>query len=143
MMTVEEDLGAESLGRFPLHRPGLRRRRTLAAGIDDALTPAARSAEGTPRLVQRSNSWPPAIAQTGGEIHRTETQYSKQDLIEDTAELANATAQAAESIDRMSRLSTDLANERTLLAWMRTALAVLRTALAIAFLGVSAGGWFW
>merc|ERR1712066_720464 len=43
----------------------------------------------------------------------------------------------------MSRLSTDLANERTLLAWMRTALAVLRTALAIAFLGISAGGWFW
>jgi len=34
------------------------------------------------------------------------------------------------SMQRMSRLSTDLANERNLLAWGRTALAAARTALA-------------
>lgn len=40
------------------------------------------------------------------------------------------------SVQRMSRLTTDLANERNLLAWGRTALAAARTALA--FLGVTA-----
>ncbi len=39
------------------------------------------------------------------------------------------------SMQRMSRLSTDLANERNLLAWGRTALAAARTALA--FLGLT------
>merc|ERR1712194_252279 len=34
----------------------------------------------------------------------------------------------ARSLDRFSRLGTDLANERTLLAWTRTSLATLRTA---------------
>jgi len=38
------------------------------------------------------------------------------------------------SMQRMSRLSTDLANERNLLAWGRTAMAAARTALA--FLGL-------
>ena len=42
---------------------------------------------------------------------------------------------------KMSRLSTDLANERTLLAWTRTVLAALRTSLALLkFDGVDA---FW
>lgn len=39
------------------------------------------------------------------------------------------------AIQRMSRLTSDLANERNLLAWGRTALAACRTALA--FLGIS------
>lgn len=39
------------------------------------------------------------------------------------------------SMQRMSRLSTDLANERNLLAWGRTALAAARTSLA--FLGLT------
>merc|ERR1712054_490031 len=34
---------------------------------------------------------------------------------------------AAVVLDRYSRLSTDLANERTLLAWVRTGLAAMRT----------------
>ena len=33
-------------------------------------------------------------------------------------------------MNKMSRLATDLANERTLLAWIRTVLAVVRTAFA-------------
>lgn len=48
---------------------------------------------------------------------------------------------AADSLDRFSRLSTDLANERTLLAWLRTAMACIRTALA--FIGISAEGPWW
>lgn len=39
-----------------------------------------------------------------------------------------------DSMQRLSRLSTDLANERNLLAWGRTAMAAARTALA--FLGL-------
>jgi len=39
-------------------------------------------------------------------------------------------ADTAQAIDRCSRLSTDLANERTLLAWTRTGMAAMRTALA-------------
>ena len=45
------------------------------------------------------------------------------------------------SLDRMSRLSTDLANERTLLAWVRTALAAARTAFS--YMGLSAAGAGW
>ena len=40
---------------------------------------------------------------------------------------------------KMSRLSTDLANERTLLAWIRTVLAMMRTTFAtLGIIGVSA-----
>jgi len=47
-------------------------------------------------------------------------------------------AAAATNIDRFSRLSTDLANERTLLAWTRTGLASMRTVFA--FFGLEAIG---
>ncbi|CAK0845468.1 unnamed protein product [Prorocentrum cordatum] len=47
------------------------------------------------------------------------------------AEQAAELEQVAKSMDRFSRLSTDLANERTLLAWMRTSMAAVRTALAL------------
>lgn len=59
------------------------------------------------------------------------------------AQAAVSTAEAAESIDRFGRLSTDLANERTLLAWLRTAMAAIRTTFA--FLDITAGdkGLFW
>eukprot|EP00811_Abedinium_folium_P000126 NODE_10114_length_1375_cov_10.672276.p1 GENE.NODE_10114_length_1375_cov_10.672276~~NODE_10114_length_1375_cov_10.672276.p1 ORF type:complete len:299 (-),score=69.02 NODE_10114_length_1375_cov_10.672276:182-1078(-) len=43
---------------------------------------------------------------------------------------AGAIGDVARSVDRFSRLSTDLANERTLLAWVRTAMAALRTTFA-------------
>ena len=44
-------------------------------------------------------------------------------------------------MERMSRLSTDLANERTLLAWVRTVLSIMRTAFAtLAVVGVN-GSW--
>merc|ERR1712066_468706 len=49
--------------------------------------------------------------------------------------------EAADTMDRFSRLSTDLANERTLLEWLRTAMAAIRTALA--FIGISAEGPWW
>ncbi len=45
------------------------------------------------------------------------------------------------SVQRMSRLTTDLANERNLLAWGRTAMAAVRTALAfLALSGVTEFG---
>eukprot|EP00929_Paragymnodinium_shiwhaense_P122017 TRINITY_DN94516_c0_g1_i1.p1 TRINITY_DN94516_c0_g1~~TRINITY_DN94516_c0_g1_i1.p1 ORF type:complete len:334 (-),score=69.35 TRINITY_DN94516_c0_g1_i1:477-1478(-) len=40
---------------------------------------------------------------------------------------AQAAEESARTLDRYSRLSTDLANERTLLAWIRTGLAAMRT----------------
>mmetsp|Transcript_106890 Transcript_106890/g.307410 ORF Transcript_106890/g.307410 Transcript_106890/m.307410 type:complete len:256 (-) Transcript_106890:316-1083(-) len=46
------------------------------------------------------------------------------------AESMAKVAAATESIDRFSRLSTDMSNERTLLAWTRTGMAGLRTAFA-------------
>ena len=42
---------------------------------------------------------------------------------------------------KMSRMSTDLANERTLLAWIRTILAIMRTAFAT--LGIEGVNPFW
>eukprot|EP00931_Biecheleriopsis_adriatica_P035863 TRINITY_DN20667_c0_g1_i2.p1 TRINITY_DN20667_c0_g1~~TRINITY_DN20667_c0_g1_i2.p1 ORF type:complete len:347 (+),score=67.87 TRINITY_DN20667_c0_g1_i2:26-1066(+) len=48
---------------------------------------------------------------------------------------------AAKNIDRFSRLSTDLSNERTLLAWSRTSMAAMRTAFA--YLSVTAEGTIW
>lgn len=44
-------------------------------------------------------------------------------------------------MDRFSRLSTDLANERTLLAWMRTCMAAMRTAFA--YLALTSEEPFW
>eukprot|EP00929_Paragymnodinium_shiwhaense_P036553 TRINITY_DN19570_c0_g1_i1.p1 TRINITY_DN19570_c0_g1~~TRINITY_DN19570_c0_g1_i1.p1 ORF type:complete len:347 (+),score=75.60 TRINITY_DN19570_c0_g1_i1:83-1123(+) len=43
---------------------------------------------------------------------------------------------AVASVDRLSRLASDLANERTYLAWVRTGLAAIRTCFA--YLGVAA-----
>jgi len=49
-----------------------------------------------------------------------------------TKQLTSSVKQLAliDSMQRLSRLSTDLANERNLLAWGRTAMAAARTALA-------------
>jgi len=58
--------------------------------------------------------------QCSGGIDRMETMRS------------SAHMEMVEAIDRSSRLTTDLANERTLLAWTRTGMAAMRTALAIA-----------
>lgn len=51
-------------------------------------------------------------------------------------EIREDIAKAADDIDRMTRLNSDLANERTLLAWMRTSLAAVRTTFA--FLSLTA-----
>jgi len=45
--------------------------------------------------------------------------------------------EAVANLDRFSRLSTDLANERTLLAWMRTSMAAFRSACC--FLSIAGG----
>mmetsp|Transcript_60033 Transcript_60033/g.131530 ORF Transcript_60033/g.131530 Transcript_60033/m.131530 type:complete len:291 (+) Transcript_60033:103-975(+) len=56
-------------------------------------------------------------------------------------EAAGPLGAAAKSIDRFSRLSTDLANERTLLAWLRTVMAAIRTAFS--YIGLEALGPLW
>jgi len=48
----------------------------------------------------------------------------------------HAIEEAVASVDRLSRLASDLANERTLLAWVRTGLAAIRTCFT--YLGVAA-----
>jgi len=50
-------------------------------------------------------------------------------------------AHAVKDVDRMQRLTLDLANERTLLAWTRTSLAAMRTALG--FLSPDGEGLVW
>eukprot|EP00927_Polykrikos_kofoidii_P006654 TRINITY_DN12696_c0_g1_i1.p1 TRINITY_DN12696_c0_g1~~TRINITY_DN12696_c0_g1_i1.p1 ORF type:complete len:290 (-),score=34.92 TRINITY_DN12696_c0_g1_i1:107-976(-) len=49
--------------------------------------------------------------------------------------------EAAETLDKATRVSIDLTNERTLLAWMRTAMACVRTVLSFLFL-TATGLWF-
>merc|ERR1712113_1073830 len=56
-------------------------------------------------------------------------------------ELANQVQEQTKSIERFSRMATDLANERTLLAWMRTMMAAIRTAFA--YMAVTAVGNVW
>lgn len=46
-----------------------------------------------------------------------------------------------EGLERLSRLTTDLANERTLLAWVRTCLAAIRTLFAYLALVAASTGW--
>ena len=46
-----------------------------------------------------------------------------------------------EGLERLSRLTTDLANERTLLAWVRTCLAAIRTTFAYLEISALALGW--
>lgn len=46
------------------------------------------------------------------------------------------------AVERFSRLSTELANERTLLAWVRTCLAAVRTALAYVGMAAATGDWW-
>ena len=55
--------------------------------------------------------------------------------------LANQEEDFVSGMAKMSRLSTDLANERTLLAWVRTILAIMRTVFAT--LGLQGVGWLW
>lgn len=57
------------------------------------------------------------------------------------SEAADAMNDVVKTVDRMSRLSSELANERTLLAWVRTGLAAMRTVFS--FFGVAAlsAGW--
>ena len=50
-------------------------------------------------------------------------------------------AQQIEGLERLSRLTTDLANERTLLAWIRTCLASIRTLFAYLALSASTAAW--
>jgi uncharacterized membrane protein YidH (DUF202 family) len=63
-----------------------------------------------------------------------ERDLEKEQLLRDEKNMLTA-------MERFSRLTTDLANERTLLAWVRTCLAALRTAFA--FLKISGTTTLW
>lgn len=54
---------------------------------------------------------------------------------------ADAVSNQICELERMNRMSTDLANERTLLAWNRTALAAIRTAFAFMSVKASTPTW--
>lgn len=53
----------------------------------------------------------------------------------------NMVSNQLEGLERLSRLTTDLANERTLLAWMRTCLAAIRTLFSYLALSATTAAW--
>jgi uncharacterized membrane protein YidH (DUF202 family) len=65
------------------------------------------------------------------------------DVAHEDSATNEVTRHMCDSMERFSRLSSDLANERTFLAWVRTALAAIRTVFAFYAMAAVDGLWLW
>lgn len=90
---------------------------------------------------QREISAAMSAAMSGGAEGRESQGTQMTPVPTETRQQAAGLVSAVATVDRLQRLTLDLANERTLLAWTRTSLAAMRTLFP--FLGQSGEGLLW